>query len=396
MIRYLTASLCILLLAGCTQVMHDKLGLQIPEALELNKSWGPGAFFREGQHPIAAWNRVRTNGKGEPDFLSSSVDIRPPFRGTISFDIRINNLNFFSGVEFRLGDSEFKNYYAFAIPYFSDPDFNIIQEGEWHHYTFGSSHAQIVGTPQNSNLKQFGVYIQDNAKGSLIVDIANLQFTKPVLSQGIVSITFDDGYDEHLWAAEVMGKYGLRGTAYVMPRQIGRPGHLTLEQAKTMQARYNWGISVHHEIPFTDFSPLDLDRELKFMIDYLTKHGFSDSARHLAYPLGKQNRQYVLSTTKKYFQSARVAGGGAETYPPADIFLMRTYNVSNALAPRKIIADIESAVEAGQWIILMFHYLVDSPKTDYEYSKSQFEEIIKRIAENQLVVKPVHEVIQQL
>jgi hypothetical protein len=87
---------------------------------------------------------------------------------------------------------------------------------------------------------------------------------------------------------------------------------------------------------------------------------------------------------------------GAETLPPADIFLLRTYNVLNTTPPEEVIRTIETAVNSGQWIILMFHYLVEKPKTDYQYSKADFKEIIKQINDKGFVVKPVHEVAQTL
>ena len=378
----------ILLLIGCYNLNVENT--HVP-SMGFTKKWGPGIFAKKSDPQYRDWIRVKTNGKGNPDFIVSPVLISSPFNEFISFDIRLNNMDYFSGVELRLGDAAFNNYYAFPIPFYSDPLFNIIQGGSWHHFTFGNSHASVVGSPQAHQLKYLGVYVQDNQKGSLIVDIANLRMSKPRLNKGIVSLTFDDGYNEHYWAATILHQYGLRGTAYVMPRQIGESGYLSLDQLKRMKTLYGWGISAHHQTPLTDFSPEQLDKELKFTVDYLYRQGFSDSAPHLAYPLGKQNRQAVWAATKKHFKTARVAGGGADTFPPANIFLIRAYGVTRGLSPQVVLKDIETAVDAGQWVVLMFHYLVEKPADDYGYPKSDFEEIMKRIAEKRFVVMPVHE-----
>ena len=365
-----------------------------PEAsplISLSKSWGPGKVREPSDPHYRDWRRVETDGRGHPDFMAAPVDAHPPFQDFISFDIRLNKLAHFSGIELRLGDRRFENYYAFAIPFYADPPFNIIQDGHWQRYTFGPSHASTVGTPHKGPLEYLGVYLQDNQRGPLIVDIANLRFLRPALDRGIVSITFDDGYDDHFWAATIMHAYGLRGTAYVMPRQIGQPGYLTLEQLKQMQTEYGWGISAHHQTPLTDFPPAQLDAELKYTVDYLNRQGFSESAGHIAYPLGRQNREAVLRAVSQYFKTARLAGGGAETFPPADRYLIRAYNVHRALAPAKVALDIQKAVNAGQWIILMFHYLVEDPTNDYGYARDAFEEVVRHVADLDLTVMPMHE-----
>lgn len=359
--------------------------------VEFAKQWGPGDVRQSVDPHYRNGCRVITNGQGDPDFITSPVALASPFQGVMRLDIRLNRLAHLSGVEFRLGDARFENYYAFPIPYYTDPLFNIVQDDHWQSFTFGPSHARLVGTPPKGTLNTLGVYIQDNARGALIVDIANLRWDRPVLDRGIVSLTFDDGYDDHYWAAGLMHQYGLRGTAYVMPRQIGQPGYLTLQQLKQMQTDYGWGVSAHHQIPLTDFAPAQLDRELRFTVDFLRRQGFTASAPHIAYPLGRQNRAAVVATTRRYFQTARLAGGGAETFPPANRYFIRAYNVHRALAPEAVLRDLQKAVDAGQWMVLMFHYLVEEPQNDYDYSRSAFEEIVKGIAEDQFVVMPVHE-----
>lgn len=378
----------VVLVFGFARLDEDKANLA---PVKFSKKWGPGIVHKQSDAHYRNWSRVVTNGKGDPDFIAAPVNIDAPLQDFIRFDIRLNKLAHFSGVEFRLGDAGFENYYAFPIPFYADPLFNIVQDGHWQPYTFGPSHARIVGTPQTGRLNSLGVYIQDNKRGALIVDIANFRFSRPALDRGIVSITFDDGYDDHFEAARLMHQYGLRGTAYVMPRQIGQPGYLSLEQLKQLQTRYGWGISAHHRVPLTDFSPAQLDQELKYTVDYLNRQGFAESAPHIAYPLGRQNRANVFSTTQKYFQTARLAGGGAETFPPANRYFIRAYNVHRALSPEAVVRDIQTAVDAGQWILLMFHYIVAQPKDDYGYAQTDFEEIVKRVADHQFVVMPVHE-----
>lgn len=360
-------------------------------AIQLHKSWGPGKL-------LATTNKndlfkYQTDGKGNPAFFFSPIHFKYNDKMNIMFDIKIDKMSSFSGFEIRLGDEGFENYYGFSIPNFSDPEFNILQDHYWHHYSFGLSNATVVGEPRNK-IKRFGLYVQDNGKGPFHVSLRNLTFKAPP-EHGYVSITFDDGYKDNYIAAQIMNKYDFPGTAYVMPRQIGKPGYMSLSQVKELNTKYHWGISSHHAIPYTDFSPEALVDEIRYTINFLTRLDFPLTARHLAYPLGKQNRATVLPIVRRFFDTARVAGGGIETLPPADPHLLRTFNVLNITRPEDLIKIVKNAVNNGQWAILMFHYLVDEPRIPIEYRTTDFVKFIDLLSEAKVTVLPVSEVYRK-
>ena len=148
------------------------------------------------------------------------------------------------------------------------------------------------------------------------------------MTKAIVSMTFDDGYDDHFEAAKIMNKYGLRGTAYIMSNEIGMDSYLTKEQMVVMKDEFQWSISSHHKIPITSFSLEDLSKEMDSTFSFLEDLNMSIAAPHFAYPLGKQDRAKTLPYIREVFKTARVAGGGAETLPPSDWHMLRTYNVT--------------------------------------------------------------------
>ena len=181
------------MLLGCSgPIVDGPVAPSGPDAppMQFKKSWGPGGLLLKSDSDYKNWIRILTNGRGDPDFIVSPVETASPFKDFIGFNIRLNKLDYFSGIEFRVGDSKFENYYAFPIPFYSDPQFNIIQAGEWHPYTFGMSHAIIAGSPQTAQLNYLGIYAQDNRKGPLAIDLAEIDFKPPLLEKGIVSITF--------------------------------------------------------------------------------------------------------------------------------------------------------------------------------------------------------------
>lgn len=363
-----------------------------PESVHFQKYWGPGKTVMAVESMSRAVED-ETDGKGEPDLIVAPIRDRSFKRENLYFDIKIDKMENVSGFEIRLGDKGFANYYALSIPLFEDPDFNIIQDKCWQTYSFGLSNARVVGRPPKK-VNRFGIYTQDNGKGPIHVAVRKIRF-RPAPATGYVSLTFDDGYLDTMRAAEIMGKYNFPGTAYIMPRQIGTPGYLSLAQLRELKKKYHWGISAHHAIPYTDFTPYALNREIRFTLNFLASNGFAVSAPHLAYPLGKQDRDVVLPIVRRYFETARVAGGGVETLPPADPYLLRTVNVLDTTKPEDLVKVVKNAVDNGQWAILMFHYLVTKPKTPIEYRKKDFVRFIDLLAQAQVPVLPVDAVYRK-
>lgn len=120
--------------------------------------------------------------------------------------------------------------------------------------------------------------------------------------------------------------------------------------------------------------------------------GFSASARHLAYPMGRQDREVVLPLVREAFASARLASGGVETLPPADWHLLRAVNVLPTTSPEEPAALIRDAGAHGEWVILMFRHLVESPRGDTEYALSDFQQLVGLVVDSGVEVRTVDEV----
>jgi peptidoglycan/xylan/chitin deacetylase (PgdA/CDA1 family) len=207
----------------------------------------------------------------------------------------------------------------------------------------------------------------------------------------VVSLTFDDGYDEHYAvAAPLLAEHGLRGTAYVMPDQVGQQGYMTREQLRALQQQFGWDVAAHHFTPLTEFPPGELPGVLDGIQGWLAQNGFG-GGRHLAYPLGKHDAR-VLAPVRPRFATARLASGGAETLPPADPHRLRAMNVLDSTPPEALVAAARRAREEREWLILMFHFLVDSPRRETEYPIEALREAIAGIARAGVAVRPVSEV----
>ncbi len=344
--------------------------------------------------------RLQTNETLSPSFIEytpkASLSMEQKY---LFFRLRINSIKAWGGIEVRLStDDTYDNYYAINIPFYSDEEFNIIQSGEWVDYSVSLGGAQKVGQPDKKQIKHIGFYVQGQQivkSGTFTVDFAEISLRKS-LHKGILSITFDDGYDEQFEAAQIMANYGLRGTAYVMTNELNTKNYLTYEQVQKMGNEWHWGISSHHFTPITEMTEKEFNKEIDSTLNVLKELGFESDALHFAYPLGKQNHKTTLPWIQKKFLTARVAGGGGETLPPANWLMLKTFNVTHEVSPEDLIARVKQAQENNEWLILMFHRFTEEPTSseDLVYPMADFEEFCKKLTAVGIPTHPVHEVYE--
>ena len=392
------ALVCAVTLAG-SALLAGTVDAGAAEATKPFRMAWPAGSLETGRGDGLEWHRLRTLGTGEANLAvadhapGSGLDLERRF---LSLWLKVEGIASLSGVELRIGSADLESHYAFAVPLFTDPAANLLRDGAWTALSFGFADARVVGSPDRAAIERVGLYVADRGEGEPV----SVSWTAPALLEaprsGVVSFTFDDGYDEHLDAAVWMARYGYRGTAYIIPEGIGRPEYLRLEDLRRLHGHFGWEISAHHETPFTDFAAQDLEVAMLGIKRFLREHGFEQGAEHLAYPLGKQASPTVRALARKHFRTARIAGGGIETLPPADPHLLRVFNVTRRTKPEEIGAAARRARENREWLILMFHYLVPEPRLDTEYSIRDFRRALGEIAATGVRVQPLGEVWERL
>lgn len=390
---------------GCLALVSDAAAATCPTEQGLEMLGFPAALgveqsatrFGKVSAGGESWIRARTDGAGSLGITRSAraatrgVDLREHF---LKLRLRLDGPGRLGGMDFRVGSGgAWDDYYLFEIPLFTDPLFDPLQAGEWLNLTLSFGRAKVVGNPDRSKIRWVSWALRDDGRGPIAVDWGDLSAV-PVPERGVLSFTFDDGYDEHLGiAARAMARHKFRGTAYVMPDQIGDAGYLTLQELGTLKT-LGWDVAAHHETPLPDFDDTSLEPTLSGVRDYLVKHGFGVGAGHLAYPLGRHDPKRVVPTTRRVFETARVAGAGPETLPPADRYRIRAVNVlGGTTTPEDIRAIAENAIEHRHWAVLMFHYLVPGEaKTELEYSAADFGRALELIRKTGVRVQTVSEV----
>jgi peptidoglycan/xylan/chitin deacetylase (PgdA/CDA1 family) len=357
----------------------------------------PGGTFSTGDDNGFEWARVVTDGSGKSTLVANVRPYHPMLDASGKFVkvwVKVDEVARLAGMEFRLSSDRFaSNFFAFSFPMYDDPDFNIVRDGVWTTLTFSFGSATVDGTPDRSKINSIGWYVADKGGEKPVTAHWGGLALVDEPTEGVISITFDDGYDEHYKAAEIMSKYGFRGTAYIIPRAIGQANYMNLHQLVDLQVKYGWDVAAHHEKPFTDMSPDELESSIMGVQRYLIENEFGDGAAHLAYPLGKQNVSVVRPLVRKHFATARVAAKGPETLPPADPHLLRVFNVTHETTPQQIGEAAQQARQNKEWLILMMHYLVGGEATDLlQYTLADFKLMLDEIEKTQVRVLPLAEV----
>ncbi len=307
------------------------------------------------------------------------------------FDFKIDQIENFHGLEIRFSSKKNSDsYYSYTLPYFSDGDFNTYKEGKW--LSYGISMANLISVQKPAETIKYVSFFLFTKNKPMKFSLKEID-KKEKKSSGVVSITFDDGYKSQLLAGESLKKYDLKGTAYIMPRNIGEAGLMTTKEI-TLLKSYGWDIQSHHAVPLTTIKEDQLKKEFDFGLEYLNKQNLKSQTQHLAYPLGRHN-DTVVAQTQSHFQTARLAGGGTETLPPADLYRLRTYNVLDSTTPEQIKEEIEKAKKGNQWLILMFHYLKDKPETQLQYTPKNFDIFCKYLKESKIDVMTIDEVYRK-
>jgi hypothetical protein len=368
-----------------------------PDAGRLVRVWKEGALEsgREGARPFA---RITTDGRGSPALVANATPYAPALdaRGRfVKVLARVHGASELAGLELRLGSDGLRtHWFSLALPLYADPDYNLLQDGEWTSLTLGFGGAQREGTPDRAALDRVGLVVRDRGSGPVRLDVAGLALVDEP-AEGVASFTFDDGYAEHLAAARLMAARGLRGTAYVIPSLVGRKGWMDLAGLREL-ARLGFDVAAHDDAPLTGRAPAELAPALRAVQRFLRTQGFGAGAAHFAYPLGKQEPRRVRPEVRRRFATARIAGGGPETLPPGDPHLLRAVNVTSDTTPEALGAAARRAREHKEWLILMFHHLVEAPAQPTEYALADFARALDAVARSGLRVAPVSAVWAEL
>jgi len=223
----------------------------------------------------------------------------------------------------------------------------------------------------------------------LFAGFFTLNYVQDHLSkQAYVSITFDDGYLSQYKAAELLERYGYRGTFYIPADLVGKEFEgkqlMSWPELETLQNR-------GHEIGAHTFShvnssvPEDIyNAGVLLGKEILQEHGFS--TKDFAYPYGDD----TYKQAGKYFVTARNTKWCTNKISDRELCgITLTDSLGNQTVLQFYLSQLKTK---GGWLVIVIHSVDENPRTDVDITVEQLFYILDQIRNSGIEVKTIAEV----
>ncbi len=279
----------------------------------------------------------------------------------------------------------------------------------------GSTLYQIIGLPVAASswtnfstefeipqgATNFTVYHILAGVGTLTTsDFSLTKYTPVGFSRPLVTLTFDDGYDnEFTNTMPLLQKYGFTSTQFIITNVLNTPGYMT--NAQVLGLYQNGNEIASHTVTHNDLTqenPSQLPAEMgqsQATLQSITGHPVTD----LAYPYGLYNSN-ILAATKSVYGAARGVENGLnskDNFNPYDIKVQNTFNTTTTAQ----IADwVAQAKATNTWLVLVYHQVSPTDNSIYNSTPTQLDSELAAIKASGITVENMNtalsEVIPQL
>lgn len=312
-------------------------------------------------------------------------------------DVYVHDLATLKNINFLMDTGYgWESYFGYSLPA------TALKNG-WNSITLIPASFHRLGTapPDYSKLagiKRWRIKVEAVEGKDAAVSFDRLQAVSNLLERGLVTITFDDGYESvYTEAKRRMDKYGFPGVAYVITDLAGAPGRMTLKQLKELQAD-GWDIASHtktHKLLVSGKpTAQEIYEELAGSKKWLINNGFERGSQHYASPGGEFN-DTILDEIKKYYLTHRTIMEEKECRPAADPYMIKVRNIINTTPVTYVQKCVDEAAANKEWLVLLFHNLSDPADIDTKVTTQAFQAIIDYIAAADVDVATMSEIINQ-
>ena len=206
--------------------------------------------------------------------------------------------------------------------------------------------------------------------------------------EGLLSITFDDSSKDQLkFGLSIAQAHDIRGTLYV-------PTLLTMlsstktdyewlmtwdEIAKFRDAGWEIGSHSRTHSALTRIPDSYLDWEMSGSRNDIEVH-LDVSPTTFSAPFGEYD-EAVVGAARKVYDGFAIADGGRNLHDEMDRWHIKRFEVSADMTASEVCTEVEAAALAGDWLVLLFHGIVDGNAGAYEVSASVFRDVLACAAE---------------
>ena len=212
---------------------------------------------------------------------------------------------------------------------------------------------------------------------TLLVASINLAIAAP-LSDGAISIVFDDNYDnQYDYAWPSMQQRGISGTFYIRTDTMETPGYMSYSELQTLQASGNEvaSHSVTHR-SFTSLSDAEIQNECSNSKLALETNGLLIS--NFAYPNGNTTN-HIDSIVDNYYRSGRTAYASPYLVTvPTSQFRLPGFSSEDEPSELDSLKNIINQISStNSWGVILFHNIVPNDNSSpYTTSLADFENFL--------------------
>jgi peptidoglycan/xylan/chitin deacetylase (PgdA/CDA1 family) len=196
----------------------------------------------------------------------------------------------------------------------------------------------------------------------------------------VVCFHFDDGLEPvYTLAYPALAAAGIPATVYIPSDYIGDTDRMTAAQLLALDAA-GWSIGNHGQTHdnFTTLTQAQIETELSTAQAALDALGLTGASRHVAYPNGQYNADSDAAMTATGMLTGRAGEIVADQFLP--------WSNPYRVIPRVImntdtLATVESWLDAAigrpyLYLCLLFHNIVESEPTSYQWLASDFQALV--------------------
>ena len=242
------------------------------------------------------------------------------------------------------------------------------------------------------------IFLMLNANGTLWTDDYSMSvFTPAAFNQGMVTLTFDDGYAQNYQTAlPLMNAMGIKSTQYWISSTIENGTPADIENYRQfVTSGHEIG---SHTVTHQDLTTLDsatLQYELTHSKEYLSTT-FNTPINAFAAPYGVTNKN-VLSAIKQNYASERTVNmsynyNAKNTF---DIYNVRAQSPVNTTTDAEVQSWIDYAKTNKVWVVICYH-AIDTDAGTYSNTPTQFQDHLNIIKNSGLPVLTMSQAIAAL
>jgi peptidoglycan/xylan/chitin deacetylase (PgdA/CDA1 family) len=326
---------------------------------------------------VTTTDKKTTNDIVQPAWLMTSATISPDDTYAYSFEYRSNTTGNVS-IEYSKGSSASTEYVEIT---------SLQASKDWQHFTAHFDNAVEART--------FRVIVDGKPTGQ--IDLRSFDIHKIAsaeLRKGIVSVTFDDGWQSAADAAPILQKYHIPTTQYIISEVADQPTIGYMDMGTVTNLKKAGDEIGSHSLKHCDQTKLDpgtIENDAKRSKSMLEQAQLGP-VKSFAYPLGQYN-EMTQAIISKYYPLIRTSDPGYNDrlFDETNIHAMGVLSKTDDATFQ---SWINYAKTHKQWLILIYHRIDESG--DYSTTSAQLERQLSAIAKSGMDIMPISKAAESI